>query len=135
MNIGEGLSPVVRSAFLGLCPKCGSATLFGEHMVHFEPQCSACGLDYSQFNVGDGPAAFLILIIGALVTAMALVFEVMMHPPFWVHMLIWIPVTTLAVVGSLRVAKAALLILEFRNKAREGKLQIPDAGQSGDVQA
>lgn len=135
MTIAEGLAPVVRQAFQGLCPQCREPTLFGEHMVHFEPRCSACGLDFSQFNVGDGPAAFLILIVGALVTGSALTLEVALHPPFWVHMLLWIPITTIAVVGSLRVAKAALLILEYRNQAREGKLQPPPTGQGGDAQA
>lgn len=134
MNLAEGLAPVVRPAFQGLCPQCGGQTLFGEHMIHFEPRCSACGLDYEQFNVGDGPAAFLILIVGALVTGLALTFEVALHPPFWVHMLLWIPITTIAVVGSLRVAKAALLILEYRNQAREGRLQPPPMGQGGDAQ-
>ena len=28
------------------------------------PRCRACGLDFAAFNVGDGPAAFLILIVG-----------------------------------------------------------------------
>src|SRR3546814_965673 len=65
MNGGEGPSPVMRSAFLGLCPQCGAQTIFGTHIVRFEPRCRGCGLDYSQLNVGDGPAAFLILIVGA----------------------------------------------------------------------
>ena len=30
------------------------------------PRCRACGLDFARFNVGDGPAAFLTLIVGAL---------------------------------------------------------------------
>src|SRR3546814_6589507 len=72
MNGGEGPSPVMRSAFLGLCPQCGAQTIFGTHIVRFEPRCRGCGLDYSQFNVGDGPAAFLILIVGAIITALAL---------------------------------------------------------------
>src|SRR3546814_5218238 len=54
MNGGEGPSPVMRSAFLGLCPQCGAQTIFGTHIVRFEPRCRGCGLDYSQFNVGDG---------------------------------------------------------------------------------
>lgn len=89
-----------------------------------------CALDYRQFNVGDGPAAFLIMVIGAIMTALALVTQVKLEPPFWVHILLWVPLTTIAVIGSLRVAKAALLILEYRNKAREGKLATPDAKDS-----
>lgn len=82
-----------------------------------------CGLDYTQFNVGDGPAAFLTMIVGGLVLTLALVLEFAAHPPLIVHILLWPVLTVALVVGSLRVAKAMLLILEYRNKAREGVLR------------
>ena len=62
------------------------------------------------------------MIVGALILILALVLEFQVHPPLWVHMLLWTPVIVLAVMGSLRVAKGALLILEYRNKAREGRI-------------
>lgn len=93
--------------------------------VKFAPKCRACGLDFNQFNVGDGPAAFLILILGGLVTALALFFQLAANPPFWVHILLWVPLTTALVIFCLRVSKAALLILEYRNQAREGRLADP----------
>lgn len=85
-----------------------------------------CGLDYSQFNVGDGPAAFLTMIVGGLVLGFALALEFTVHPPLVVHILLWPALTVALVVGSLRVAKAMLLILEYRNKAREGVLKQAD---------
>lgn len=78
--------------------------------------------------MGDGPAAFLTLIVGAVMVAMALVLELKVHPPLWLHVLLWTPLTVLAVLGSLRVAKGMLLTLEYRNKAHEGRL----AGQECD---
>jgi len=108
----------VQVALRGLCPRCGAPTLFSG-WVRFADRCSACGLDISAFNVGDGPAAFLILILGGVIVAAAITLELSLSPPFWVHMLIWIPVTAIAVVGALRISKAALLALEYRNKARE----------------
>src|SRR3546814_7582127 len=65
--------------------------------------CRACGLDLSNFNVGDGPAAFLTLIIGAVITALALLVDAAFRPPLWVHALLWVPLTAAAVVGSLRI--------------------------------
>jgi uncharacterized protein (DUF983 family) len=110
-----------EAALKGLCPRCGARSLF-QGFVTFAPKCRACGLDFSAFNVGDGPAAFLILIVGALVTGLAIALELAAGPPLWLHLLIW-PVVTLAVVlGSLRLAKAALLVLEYRNSAREGRI-------------
>lgn len=109
------------AALRGLCPRCGAHGLF-VGVISFAPQCKVCALDYQQFNVGDGPAAFLIMIIGAVVAIAAVTLELGAHPPFWVHVLVWVPVTAAMVVGLLRVAKGLLLILEYKNKAREGQI-------------
>ena len=117
-------NPELSTAHLALrggCPKCGEATLFAG-IVRFAAKCSKCHLDFTQFNVGDGPAAFLILIVGAIISALAITVELTFDPPFWVHPLLWIPLTLALVLGLLRIAKAALLVLEYRNRAREGKL-------------
>jgi uncharacterized protein (DUF983 family) len=122
----DGAASVSQPALLlvgvrGLCPRCGAGGLF-RSAVAFAPRCRNCGLDHASFNVGDGPAALLILVIGALVVGLAITVELVAHPPFWVHPLLWIPLTGLLVVGGLRVAKALLLALEYRNAAREGRL-------------
>lgn len=114
----EGQPGLVRAALFGLCPRCGERTLF-DGVAQFAPQCGACKLDYSQFNVGDGPAAFLTMIVGALVVGLALWLELAWNPPFWVHVVLWVPLTALAVVWGLRAGKAALLSAEFTRNARE----------------
>ena len=121
-------APLVRAAVQARCPRCETAPLF-DGWVRFAPRCRACGLDFTQFNVGDGPAAFLILIVGALVTALAVMLQLGAHPPFWVHIILWVPLTTALVILCLRASKAALLILEYRNQAREGRIApaAPDA--------
>ena len=108
-------------ALRGLCPRCAAKTLY-KGLAGFAPECRACGLDFAGFNVGDGPAAFLILIVGALVTGLAIALELSAEPPFWVHALLWLPLTAVAVIGSLRFAKGLLLALEYRNRAREGRI-------------
>lgn len=110
-----------QSGLGGRCPRCGARTLFAG-LLRFAPTCRACGLDIQGFNVGDGPAAFLILIVGGLVTGLALWLELAVEPPFWVHLLLWPLVTLALVVGTLRVGKGWLLALEYRNAAREGRI-------------
>ena len=115
-------SPDTTQASLrGLCPKCAAPGLFAG-VVSFSATCKRCGLDFGQFNVGDGPAAFLIMIVGAIVVTGAVTLELSLSPPFWVHILLWVPLTTFLVIGLLRIAKAALLILEYKNRAQEGRL-------------
>lgn len=116
-------SPSIQDAALkGLCPRCGAPTLF-KTWLKFADRCGVCGLDFSTFNVGDGPAAFLTLILGTIVVAAAVVLEVTVHPPWWVHVLLWVPITTAGVVGSLRLAKGALMAIEYRQAAREGRIE------------
>ena len=114
--------PPVATALRGLCPRCGEKTLFAG-IASFAPKCRACGLDYSGFDVGDGPAAFLIFIVGAIVVALAMFVELSFEPPFWVHILLWLPLTIVLVVGLLRLSKALLLALEYRHRAREGRIE------------
>jgi uncharacterized protein (DUF983 family) len=123
LNIIDEVTPPapVVAALRGLCPRCGERTLFAG-LATFAPKCSACGLDFSSFNVGDGPAAFLIFIVGGITVGSAIMVELRFSPPFWIHILLWVPLATILVVGLLRVSKALLLILEYRNRAREGRI-------------
>ena len=111
--------PALREAALfGLCPRCGAKTLFAG-WIAFAPKCSACGLEFHKFNVGDGPAAFLTLIVGAVVMILAVWLQLAAEPPWWVHVLLWVPLTTAGVTFGLRLAKAALLWSEYRQKTGE----------------
>ena len=96
-------------------------------MTRFTDRCSVCDLDIDAFNVGDGPAAFLTLIIGAIVMTGAVALTLTLAPPIWVHLLLWTPLTTIGVIAALRVSKGALISLEYRNQAREGRIRKPDA--------
>ena len=108
----------------GQCPRCRARTLF-DNAISFAPQCRACGLDFSRFNVGDGPAAFLTLVIGALVSALAIWLQLAAEPPFWLHIVLWLPLTTFAVIAGLRASKAKLLAAEYRRKAGEARRRGP----------
>jgi uncharacterized protein (DUF983 family) len=110
----------VRAALAGNCPRCGSHSLFCG-WVSFAQRCPVCGLDFSGFNVGDGPAAFLIFIVGAIVVVSALIVDGAFSPPWWVH-LVWIPVTATLTIGGLRLSKAWLLAQEYKHRAREGRI-------------
>ena len=91
-------------------------------MVRFAPRCRACGLDIAGFNVGDGPAAFLILIVGALLTIGALVVDAAYEPPWFIH-LIWLPLGAALTIFGLRFGKAWLLGQEYRHRAGEGRFR------------
>lgn len=115
------LPPPIDSGLRGGCPRCGAHTLF-RNAVAFADHCPKCGLDFSAFNVGDGPVVFLTLGIGALVTALALWVEFTFEPGLLIHILLWVPLTFALTVLLLRFSKGWLLALEFQHRAHEGRI-------------
>ncbi|HEX3808490.1 MAG TPA: DUF983 domain-containing protein [Rhizomicrobium sp.] len=111
----------LAAALLGLCPRCGEGPLFNGYLS-VAPRCSACGLDYAMFDAGDGPAVFVILIVGAIVAGGALIVEFTYQPPYWVHAVIWIPAILILTTVFLRLAKSTLLVLQYKHRAGEGRL-------------
>jgi len=112
---------VANAAIFALCPRCGEGKLFHGYL-HLAPRCSQCGLDYAMFDAGDGPAVFVVLIVGAIVCAGALYVEFTFSPPYWVHAVLWIPTIVILTFGLLRLAKSLLLVLQYKHKAGEGRL-------------
>ena len=110
--IGAGLK--------GRCPRCGEGKLFSGFLT-VGKSCSNCGLDYSFADAGDGPAVFVILIIGFVVVGLALWTEVALNPPLWLHFIIWIPLALALCLTALRLIKGVLITLQYRNKAQQGE--------------
>jgi uncharacterized protein (DUF983 family) len=113
------VSPL-RVAIGGCCPRCGQGRLFSGPIL-FAPRCTVCGLDFRAFNVGDGAASFLILIVGAIVVVLALWLELGRSPPWYVHVMLWVPLTLVLSLGLMRISKGLLLALEYRHDAGEGR--------------
>ena len=79
-------------------------------------KCAGCGADLGSNDVGDGASVFLIFILGFTMVPAALAFDHFVHPPGWVHGLLW-PVVGLGMVGLLMPAvKAYIILLEFRHR-------------------
>ncbi|RIV89319.1 DUF983 domain-containing protein [Aurantiacibacter zhengii] len=111
--------PAMREAALfGSCPRCGARTLF-DGWIKFADKCPSCGLAYSRFNVGDGPAAFLTLGVGTIIVVLALWLQLSVEPPWWVHAILWVPLTVIGVIAGLRITKAWLLVTEYQRRAEE----------------
>lgn len=105
---------------LGRCPNCGEGRLF-EGFLKVAPRCEACGYDLAKADSGDGPAVFVIMVAGFLVAFAALFTEFTVHPPIWVHLMLWLPLTLIVCVGLLRPFKGAMLAAQFMNKASEAR--------------
>ena len=114
-------APLWKSGLLCRCPRCGRGRLFNGYLK-IAAHCSVCGLDYGFADAGDGPAVFVILIAGAIIAAAAAFVEINFHPPYWMHALIWLPVTVGLCLALLPPFKATLFALQYRNSAGEGRV-------------
>lgn len=112
--------PLLAAVLLSRCPNCGRGRLFSGFLTP-APRCEACGLDYDFIDSGDGPAVFIVLIVGFLTVMGALVTEIAFRPPYWLHALIWAPVAIGLSLVLLRPAKALLIALQYRHKAEEAR--------------
>jgi uncharacterized protein (DUF983 family) len=65
---------------------------------------------------------FVILIAGFLVVGLAVLVEFLFRPPYWVHAILWIPLTLASTLGLLRPLKGVLVALQVHHKAAEGRL-------------
>jgi uncharacterized protein (DUF983 family) len=107
------LSPLA-TALQCRCPRCGKGKLYNG-LLSVTPRCTVCGLDLAAQDAGDGPAVFVVLILGAIVVALAIVVEFTFAPPLWVHLVLWTPFIIGGAILLLRHLKAWLIAMQFRH--------------------
>lgn len=90
-------------------------------MLTVAERCGVCSLDYSFADAGDGPAVFVILIIGFIVVGLALWLDVSYSAPLWLHFILWPPLIVVLSLAALRLIKGLLIAQQFRTKAAEGR--------------
>jgi uncharacterized protein (DUF983 family) len=115
--MSTGVNPVL-AGIACRCPNCGEGALFSGFLTVTE-RCDACGMDLRAADTGEGPAVFIILIVGIVVGFSALITEVAFHPPVWLHLILWLPLTLILCLALLRPFKGVMLAMQFHHKASE----------------
>ncbi len=105
-------------ALRGACPRCGRGRLF-RGLLTVVDRCQVCDLDLRGNDTGDGPAVLVILGLGAIIVILVFWVEFRYEPPWWLHMLIWGPLTFALAVWFLRVLKALLIAQQFTHRSTE----------------
>jgi len=108
----------IRAGLGCSCPRCGRGKLFRGFLT-LPPGCEGCGLDYGFADAGDGPAVFIMFLAGFIVVGAALITEVLYHPPYWVHVALWLPLILIVTLGLLRPMKGLMIALQYYHKAEE----------------
>ena len=113
--------PPSQTGMRGLCPRCGQGRLF-KGFLDVQPRCQVCGLDLTFADSGDGPAVFIMMIVGFIVVGLALFVEFTFSPPYWVHALLWIPLVIGLSIGLLRPLKGFLIAQQYKHHAEPGRI-------------
>jgi uncharacterized protein (DUF983 family) len=76
-----------------------------------------CQLDFTKADSGDGPAVFLIFILGTLAVALAYLLLFVLVLPEWISWLILVAGVLGGALLLLRPAKAIMIALQYKNRA------------------
>lgn len=102
---------VVRAMTRGFrcrCPNCGEGRLFRAYLKVVD-RCAVCGAELFHQRADDAPPYFVILITGHIVVPFALLTEMLYSPPYWVHAVIWGPLTLGLALALLQPVKGAIV--------------------------
>ncbi len=110
------------AGFGGKCPRCGQGGLY-KSFLGLKDRCSVCQLDFSKADSGDGPAVFIIFIVGFISVAAAFIARFVFFAPIIIAFLASVGLALALSLGLLRPFKATMIALQYRHKAEEGRLE------------
>ncbi len=125
----DDVLPYLRAGLRCRCPRCGEGRLFKGYLDVVD-LCEVCGLELARNDSGDGPAVFLIFILGFTIVPLALMVAMRVDWPLWLHAIIWSVVILGTALGMLRPAKGMTLALQYRYRRDEFD-RAPDEAPGG----
>ena len=118
-------SEMLKLAWHCKCPQCQKGDLFKPGLtLDLRDSCGECDLNLSKNDTADGPAVFLIFILGFLLVPLALFVDALYSWPVWVHAVVWGALAIAITVGALRPVKAYVIALQFQHRP---EIFAPDA--------
>lgn len=100
------------------CPRCGKGPLL-KGFLTVRDSCPVCGQSYAFADPADGPAFFVMSLVGVVGMAGFMAFEFIAHPPVWMHFAVTLPVLIVLCLGSLRPFKGWMVAEQYVHKAAE----------------
>ena len=99
------------------CPECGEGPIFQHrYTLDVKDVCPFCGYDLKNADSGDGPAVFMIFILGFLMTPLALLVDAYMPMPLWAHSIVWTVVGLMICLLTMQPIKAYVIALNYKHR-------------------
>ncbi len=87
--------------------------------LQFRDSCRVCGANFKAADAGDGPAVFVILIVGAIVAPLLIILQFGTPLPGWLALTITMVAAVVLCLALLPPFKSILFALQWKHKARE----------------
>ncbi|MDI9313734.1 MAG: DUF983 domain-containing protein [Hydrotalea sp.] len=107
---------LVSLSLAGLCPQCHRGKIFTGYS-RVKNRCPSCGYNLQHENSGDGPSAFLLLLIGFPAVFVIALLYLKYDWPFWALFLIFIAMVAGGMFLLLRPLKAMFIALQYYMKS------------------
>ncbi|PCH98705.1 MAG: hypothetical protein COB76_06805 [Alphaproteobacteria bacterium] len=99
------------------CPKCGTASIFPHRLtLTVKKTCPSCKLKLKNHDSGDGPAVFLVFILGFLLTPSALLLSAYTTIPLWGHAILWTCVALGICIFTMQPLKTFVIALNHKHR-------------------
>ncbi len=106
---------LLKRGFIRSCPQCGTSGLFKGYLK-IAQECPSCGLDFDSIRSDDAPAYFTIAIVGHLILPLISIVEFSYHPDYWLHLLLWPPLTIALTLYLLPRVKGMVMAMLWKLK-------------------
>ena len=111
----EAAVPLKTALWRGLtgrCPHCGKGRMF-RAFLKVADRCDACGEELHHQRADDFPAYLVIVIVGHLVVPLILSVEMAYQPAYWIHAVLWLPLTLALTLTLIQPVKGAVIALQW----------------------
>ena len=116
----------------GRCPNCGRGRIF-RAFLKVADACAKCGEEFHHQRADDFPAYLVIVVVGHLVVPLVLHVEMVYQPAYWIHAVLFLPLTLALALLLIQPIKGAVIALQWHAGMHgfEAAKKIRDARLAG----
>jgi uncharacterized protein (DUF983 family) len=110
---GHSVKTDLWNGLRGRCPSCRKGHIFGK-FLKVQDQCEVCGEELHHQRADDFPAYLVIVLVGHLVVPLILHVEMTYEPAYWIHAVLWLPLTLALTLLLIQPMKGLVIALQWR---------------------
>lgn len=111
-------APLIGTALKCRCPRCGQGRVFAGYLMVVD-RCAECGLALASNDSADGPAVFIMFIVGFVAIPLAFWINAVFALPSWAFFAIACGLIIVMALILLPPSKALVLGLQYRHRPED----------------